>query len=1032
MKTFPFFSVLLFFIVSATSADTSPLPPNPDQWVCPDSLIGPTPQEIQQWCEANPDRGQPAPLNLQNPPPLDDLAAKNLYDEEYGDFIRDRKYASELGWKHDIDWRLTGPYVGSIGSGSSYGSHPAVKIYYSPKVVDWLCDGRNGEIPDGAMIVKEQHGIDSDLGITLNSQNCMIIQNDVSPSSWSTMVKSEASSLDGWYWGSVSETPQPPIKASQVGNPPIFDSTGITSDDFFADMPNPPVQPNPDWYPSGYVFANDSKIPDIVSPYSIYGNYCINCHASAVNESTYSSIANILTPGIQYKQFTTDQAMQVKDADPFKNLNHQPPIISLLHSLTPGADEYESPFTIPLPKPTQQFLDFYDQLEAVSFSEAWKERLPAETYDHIVSEMGGPGQFLTSDQCQGCHDSSFMNSSLPNMLYQETTKDGSTQLINLSPYGEWTASPMGLAGRDPIFFSQLQSETNNLPELTTCIENTCLHCHGVMGQRQLAIDTPASDDPGCKDLFTIPPPDQVPFGKPFRKEMVTQWPGAEFNVDQKYGALARDGISCSVCHHISTQDLGTPNSYTGNFVTGPANEIYGPFQDVVTKPMQHSLGITPQYGEQITQWNVCGTCHNILLPVFNNEGEQVTSSYEQTTHLEWTNSVYAPNRLEFESCQGCHMQTHYKGEDLTFKIANIESSDSAPTTERLPNPDIKLKPRNPYSRHQLHGLNVFINQMFQQFPLILGERQIDFMTGSGVVPPLITGLNSMLEMAENETAVVSVDTLEKTSDGKLRAKVNVTSKVGHYLPSGVGFRRVFLEFLVHDKDDNLLWASGRTNELGAILDGTTDNVLPSEQPVKFPNAPFQPHYQVITSGDQVQIYQELIKDSAGQLTTSFLRRVTKVKGNRIRPKGFDPAFFAANPSPYVQELAIIQGQAKFDPHYTDPNLTGSDNIEYLIELDQETLDRVSRVTVSVYNQSIPPFYLQQRFRDANKGPKLQNDIDRLFYLTSHLNVNTVANSDQPSALKDWKLALASQTRKFIQKDTVLDIRDQLLDALENQ
>ena len=49
------------------------------------------------------------------------------------------------------------------------------------------------------------------------------------------------------------------------------------------------------------------------------------------------------------------------------------------------------------------------------------------------------------------------------MILKEQQADGSTQLVNLSPYGEWRASPMGLAGRDPIFFAQLQSETNNLP-----------------------------------------------------------------------------------------------------------------------------------------------------------------------------------------------------------------------------------------------------------------------------------------------------------------------------------------------------------------------------------------------------------------------------------------------------------------------------------------------------------------------------------------------------------------------------------------
>ena len=36
--------------------------------------------------------------------------------------------------------------------------------------------------------------------------------------------------------------------------------------------------------------------------------------------------------------------------------------------------------------------------------------------------------------------------------------DGSTPTMNVSPFGEWRWSPMGLAGRDPIFYAQLDSE----------------------------------------------------------------------------------------------------------------------------------------------------------------------------------------------------------------------------------------------------------------------------------------------------------------------------------------------------------------------------------------------------------------------------------------------------------------------------------------------------------------------------------------------------------------------------------------------
>ena len=299
-----------------------------------------------------------------------------------------------------------------------------------------------------------------------------------------------------------------------------------------------------------------------------------------------------------------------------------------------------------------------------------------------MSAAEGPDLFLTSNQCIGCHDATYSNASLPNMVYEDQE---SGDLINLSPYGEWSASPMGLAGRDPIFFSQLQSETNNLPELTTCIETTCLHCHGVMGQRQLAIDTLGQDTEGCEELFGIPPPPEVPFGKPFSLDMVRQWPNASNNEYQKYGALARDGISCNVCHHMTGDDLGDEAGYTGNFVTGPPEEVYGPYFDdtIIEKPMEHALGITPKFrrnfiGRDALSSDLCANCHNILLPKITNDGEIVGHGYEQTTHLEWVNSDFNPTGNNFLSCADCHMPQKFKDEDLSFKIANIQSSDFAP------------------------------------------------------------------------------------------------------------------------------------------------------------------------------------------------------------------------------------------------------------------------------------------------------------------------------------------------------------------
>jgi hypothetical protein len=136
-----------------------------------------------------------------------------------------------------------------------------------------------------------------------------------------------------------------------------------------------------------------------------------------------------------------------------------------------------------------------------------------------------------------------------------------------------------------------------------------------------------------------------------------------------------------------------------------------------------------------------------------------------------------------------------------------------------------------------------------------------------------------------------------------------------------------------------------------------------------------------------------------------------VKDNRIRPKGFDPQFFAQNPSPFIQELAELHGEESLDPYYTNPQLTGADQIEYLLPLDGATLARVDHIRVTLYSQSIPPTYLQERFSDANVGLGNKDDIQRLYYLTSHLNVGAVTEQGA-TVLKDWKLPIVMQTRNL--------------------
>ncbi|MEO8671682.1 MAG: hypothetical protein ABI411_10245 [Tahibacter sp.] len=980
------------------------LPPfpatNPASWVCDESPPPLTPAQTRQWCDAHPDRGQPANLPLA-PAQLDNLSAKNAYDFALREFLRGGGY-TKLGWISDQQWRLTGPYAGPFGKGESYGVHPAVRVWYSPKIVDWMCSGRSGVIPAGEMIVKEMQAINATtLGID-PSAACMRITaptGQLQATSWTVMVRSPGATHDGWYWANPT--------GSGNGNPPILSESAVTYPKFFGDHPQRPAN-NPDWYPTGDLFADPTKpgakLADIVTPYSLFGGYCMNCHASAANELTFSSIDNVATVGLLYRHFSLPSAKRAAAFDDFSGSEHSEPTNDESErALLQKAQTNSWGFSTALPAPAAGFTQAFGLLGPTDFGHAFAFRLPAETFDHRLASAQGPAQFLTSDQCIGCHDATVSNDATPNMLIKDPDNGAA---INVSMYGEWRASPMGLAGRDPIFFSQLQSETNRLSAQTECIENTCLHCHGAMGQRQLAQDT-ATPDARCKDLFAIPPPVQVPFGTPFRLSMVTDYQASQGHAT--YGNLARDGISCSVCHHIDKTALGEQASFTGNWVAGAPDQLFGPFDTVIADPMKNSLGITPQLGEQITNSDMCGTCHNILLPVFTNAGKpsptkapggaRVFATYEQSTHLEWRNSDFARGKT-FQSCQDCHMPTHYKSMDLKgTEIANIESDAFAPTSHRLPDKDIHLTPRDTYRRHALHGLNLFLNEMFQQFPLLLGVRQIDYMGATTTQPALITGAESMARMATQETAEVSIENAVIDARGSLKSTVLVTNKVGHYLPSGVGFRRIFVEFAVLDQAGGLLWASGRTNALGQILDGIGNTVLKTENGLH--QTSFQPHYQRITRSDQVQIYQELIKDSAGELTTSFMRRVHPVKDNRLRPRGFDPGVFLRDASPYIQILGEVEGEAANDPHYTDPTLTGSDELEYAVTLSPDQARRVASIRVTLYSQSIPPAYLQQRFADADAGPAHKDQIQRLYYMTSHLN------ADSATRIGEWKVKLGS-------------------------
>ena len=95
-----------------------------------------------------------APLDLGRPSALPLPSSMDVlkYEEKLFEFLNNRQYA-KLGWLKDKEVRDTGPYI----NGKYYGTHPAVRVYYSPGVMSWLMGGRVGKIADGEMIIKEQY-----------------------------------------------------------------------------------------------------------------------------------------------------------------------------------------------------------------------------------------------------------------------------------------------------------------------------------------------------------------------------------------------------------------------------------------------------------------------------------------------------------------------------------------------------------------------------------------------------------------------------------------------------------------------------------------------------------------------------------------------------------------------------------------------------------------------------------------------------------------------------------------------------------
>jgi hypothetical protein len=923
--------------------------------------------------------GRPSDLPLPSRLPLAE------YETKLFDFLNQRGYV-QLGWLPDKSVRDTGPFM----NGRYYGTHPAVRVYYSPGVIRWLMNGRVGAIPDGEMIVKEQYAPPAIKHRGKTEQELW-----ESLESWTVMVKDSSGSYDGWFWSNPAKG-QCPVDNHQ------------------------------------YPFAH---------PLSGFGHYCIRCHAapqspgtdpgSAANEFTFASLRNIAGFPGEPLQFRVDDSWRLEKpaAKPGSSTADN-------HPISHPSCARSIPVDRPIRNADPRFLAFFDSIGAGQLSEV--SHLPPVTHDWVVSSRARPAEFLTSNQCMGCH-AALVAPFGPTMLVPTgANADYGASARDVSPHGEWLWTPMGLAGRDPIFYAQLESELAALREefrsdpavareWTETLTDTCLRCHAAMAKRQLDIDRPGAKFSLAHVLAAAGPSDHPGSGS------------------SKYGALVRDGVGCMVCHRMQPRvqpdadrrpylQYFLETSITGNFHIGTKGEIYGPFKDDDIAPytMEHATGLKPKHGSFLKSSQLCGTCHTVSLPMIDRpltsadsdrhsddvlESETVPlfrkfrHHLEQVTYLEWLNSEYEneinPQNPKARSCQDCHMARGLKDEQHGLDIDPIQTRIAAiqdttyPAAENLAPQDrlhVRIR-KEGYRRHNFSGLNVFMLEMFNQFDDVLGVRKTDFMTGSS--ENLTHTVNDMVRTARNDVATLEM-TARWHGSNRLEVQVLVKNKVGHRFPSGVGFRRAFLELSVvqmanaKGSSERILWSSGRTNELGVLLNAD-GKPLRTEFFARDPDTGeqlYQKHHEVITSPEQVQIYETLLRDAKREITTSFVRGCETLKDNRLLPRGWQPQ----GPGPalggnFLKATHPDPATARH-PRYADGS--GSDEVIYRIQLPADVDPLDLEIRAKLYYQAIPPYYLRSLFTTAPDGPATR----RLHYICSRVNL-------KGTPIEDWKLLIAA-------------------------
>lgn len=410
---------------------------------------------------------------------------------------------------------------------------------------------------------------------------------------------------------------------------------------------------------------------------------------------------------------------------------------------------------------------------------------------------------------------------------------------------DWRASIMANSSRDPYWQASVRREDIDHPESRAEIEDGCADCHMPIDRYEAKL--------------------QGRLGEVFAH--------IPFNNAPKKNAAAEDGVSCSLCHQIGTRNFGAQESFNGGFIIEPPpskndHPEYGPFevQPGQTQVMQTSTGgFRPTGAKHIEDSALCATCHTLYTKSLAPGGKQIGMFPEQVPYQEWLHSDF-PQKY---TCQECHMPQVPEDAPIAAVLGVLRSG---------------------VRQHTFLGGNFFVLRMLNRFR--------DELSVSAMPLELTAAADKTSDFLQTQAARVTIRNIQMGS-GKLDADVFVENLTGHKLPTAFPSRRAWLHFRVRDRGGRVIFESGALNPDGSIQ-GNDNDADPSR---------FEPHYRQIKSGDEVQIYEPILKNQAGQVTTGLAAAVGYLKDNRLLPHGFQKE--TAN-----KDISVV-GDAAADPNFTD-------------------------------------------------------------------------------------------------------------------